>query len=107
MERHSAFPDFKGVEGINQILRQTIKQDIAQPPTQDNPHGNIEQEIVNIRGLPSRTRDPGAYPSQPPAGCETEQVHESVPVNRKRADTKRHRINARILDHGPLFYPNL
>jgi hypothetical protein len=106
MERHAAVPDLDRIPRVFGPERQAIEQHVAQAAAEDGAQHAEEHEIVDVVGLPRGIRPAGPDPAQPPGRRESDQVHDSVPVDFQRPETaeganlERDLVEAGVLDHA-------
>jgi hypothetical protein len=99
VERHAAFPDLQRVQPVAAPQWHAVEQYVADAPAQNHAEHRVEQKIIHIGRRPGRVRLGGAPACEPPGAGETQQVHDTVPVDVQGSEVQGNRINVRISKH--------
>src|SRR5450631_1525225 len=86
-----------------------VKNAPAYPAADDDSHGTVKNEVIDIQTRPCRLGLPGAIPREPPRGDEADEVHDSVPVDAQgtktdyRSDGDGNGVYVRVGQHARYF----
>ena len=107
MKTHAALPDVKNFQRMAEVVTGFVKQAIPQPPANHHAHDTEEQDVFNVLGRPRTGAGDGriGFVAQAQAGQKEEkakggQIRQAVPVNGKRAQLERNRIDFGMDEHG-------
>ncbi len=101
MKGHAAFPQEEDAHRVVQIFGELVEQHVAEPPAQHRAKHAKEQDVVEIASGPAKPGlGPDAVTSEHEHDDEGEQVHQSVPAHRQRAEMKGYGIELRMDEHG-------
>ncbi|GBF30812.1 hypothetical protein MnTg04_00762 [bacterium MnTg04] len=99
VERHAAFPDLEYRQRIFQDLRAAVEQHVTEAAAENDPHGAIENQVIDLYRRPAGVRPPGPPPRQPPGSRERQQIHQAVPANFEWTQGQGDGIEERISPH--------
>ncbi len=86
MERHAALPHIENANRVMHVLRELVKQHVAEATAEHHSQHAVEQQVVQVaRGPAELGPRPDAQAAQQQASDESNEVHEPVPADAYRA----------------------
>ncbi|MNP62405.1 hypothetical protein D3C76_1576800 [compost metagenome] len=99
MERHAALPHLENQQRVGQVSAQIVEQHITQTSADDHPHRHPEHHVGEFLLGPGRVEAVQTARGQQPGAADTDQVHQTVPVDFQRTDGQGHRVDLRVRQH--------
>src|SRR5438552_1700834 len=81
MERHATVPQREYLQRMLREVNEVIEEHVAQAAAENDAERDVEEHVAHFGFLPTGIRASGAIHPQRPAARETDEVHNSVPMD--------------------------
>ena len=99
VKTHPAFPDGKDFQRIGQVVARFVEQHLPQPAANDHAKHAVEQQVVELLDCHQPGAGANAVAAEQNKLNESDQIHQTVPAHRERADREGDRVELGVEKH--------
>ena len=103
VKAHAALPQRQHFQRMRRVVTELVEQHVAKTAAEDDAEDSVEEHVVDVAWMPTGEQVLArAIFAEHHEHDKAQQVHQTVPAHRERAQLNRDRIELRMDEHGRL-----